>query len=108
MKNTKMLRATAVLSGTTFRNVRFKSRLRAENALEHLLFFLSFKPHEVTLKDFYEITYMDRLAVGIGTGWNMTDTEGWTNFDTAKIVPIKYGYMIELPKTVPLPKRPML
>lgn len=95
MKKTRALRATAVLKGTSFRNVRFKNIFRAESALEHLRFTAQLV-HRVSLRDFYEIAWCDRHD----QDWNMTDSEGWTSMASAKIVPIKYGYMIELPKTV--------
>jgi hypothetical protein len=97
MKKTRMLRATLVLSGTSFRNVKFKNRFRAEGALIHLRRILK-TLYQVSLRDFYEIAWADCR----GRDWNMTDSEGWTNLDTAKIVPIKYGYLIELPEPVTL------
>ena len=97
MKKTRMLKATSILSGTSFRNVRFKSRFRAESALSHLRHIVKIL-YQVSLRDFYEIAWADRRD----RDWNMTDTEGWTNLDTARIVPIKYGYLIELPEIVKL------
>lgn len=75
-------------------DIRFESRTDAENALEGLQ--ENIKSYGVaTISDLYEIA-------GVNHNSYVNEYQGWYNLENAKIVRVRDGYILELPKPLPI------
>lgn len=81
------------LSGYFFQNLLFSERTQAENVLFAMDEALAMYG-KVSVRDFYDFA---------GKTGSYTDMNyGWKSLDTAKIVEVTEGFMIQLPKVKPL------
>lgn len=79
-----------------FGQIIFEDRRDAAEALDTMLSYIE-EYGEVTVADFYDLADI--------TPEFTDDTYGWENLRSARIVPVRGGYMLELPKPKPLRRR---
>lgn len=92
-RDTRSLRETRTISGYSYDDITLESRAEAQDVLDRM----------DELMDAYGLVRVADLYDLVGITGNYTDNKyGWTNIRNAEIVRVRDGYMIKMPRAVPI------